>query len=82
MRINRPQFNERIRTINTEFIGAFDSFEAANVKASAYFHETLELECTDDECEEGCYYWSSSDGGGDTGIFDESVFVHKISCKS
>jgi hypothetical protein len=48
MRINRPHFNERIRTVNTEFIGVFDSFEADDAKASAYFHETLELECTDD----------------------------------
>jgi hypothetical protein len=80
MRIHKAPCSERIKTINSSVVGVYSSFEMANNKAYEYFHEDLELECTDDECDEGCYYWSSIDGGGDINTFDESVFVKRVRC--
>ena len=77
MKVNRSHFNEKIRSVNTEIVGVYSSFDAAKAKA----HESLELECTDDECDEGCFYWSAVDGEGDNTMFDESVLVKRVKCK-
>lgn len=81
MKVNRPQFNEKIRSVNTEIVDVYSSFDAAKAKAHHHFHESLELECTDDECDEGCFYWSAVDGEGDNTMFDESVLVKRVKCK-
>jgi len=80
MYLNQP-FSEPIETVNAQVVAVYPTSAQAEAEAHRYFHETMGL-VDNGESENGGYYYCASDHGGDSGTWDEEVYVEEMTVRS
>lgn len=71
-------YSEPIETVKSRCIAVYRTESSAIAAANQYADEIFEGDEVDRDDETGCHEWSAGQNGGDSGTWDQRIYVERM----